>query len=196
MGLTERELCQDPLHGATDCPPMDCLRWYALAAKHQHERRIEVALRSNGFEALAPMYRVRRSWSDRMKEIDLPLFAGYVFCRFVYRQRVRVLNTPGVRGIVGFGHVPAPIPDGEISTIQAVLRSKLPVRPWPLLRPGDRVHVERGPLRGLEGTLLKEKNSLRLVVGVELLQRSIAAELDPYMIVPVRGPGVALARGA
>jgi transcription antitermination factor NusG len=91
-----------------------------------------------------------------MKEIDLPLFAGYVFCRFVYRQKVNLLNTPGVRRIVGFGTGPAPVAESEISAIQAMLQSKLPVRPWPFLKPGDRVRVERGPLRGIEGTRLRK----------------------------------------
>jgi transcriptional antiterminator RfaH len=192
MGLIQRELCENPaseehapntfaLHGTIDCP-----RWYALVVKHQHERLSEEALQSKGLETLVPMYRARRLWSDRMKEIDLPLFAGYVFCRFVYRQKVNLLNTPGVRRIVGFGTGPAPVPESEISAIQAMLQSKLPVRPWPFLKPGDRVRVERGPLRGIEGTLLREKDSLRLVVGIELLRRSLAAELEPDMIVPAR----------
>ncbi len=66
------------------------------------------------------------------------------------------------------------------------MASKLPLAPWPHLQPGDRVAVERGPLRGVEGVLLREKNSLCLIVGVEILQRSIAVELDPDMIVPLR----------
>jgi transcription antitermination factor NusG len=67
-----------------------------------------------------------------------------------------------------------------------VVASGLPVRPWPHLKPGDRVRIEDGPLRGVEGILLKEKESLRLVLGVELLQRSIAVELEPESIVPLR----------
>jgi len=160
--------------------------WYALVVKHQQERRTAEALESKGWETLAPMYRARRAWSDRIKELDMPLFAGYVFCRFVYAQKARLLNTPGVRKIVGFGSQPVPVLDAEISAIQTVLRSNLPVRPWPFLKPGDRVRVERGPLRGLEGTLLREKDTLQLIVSVQMLQRSLAAELDPEMIVPVR----------
>jgi transcription antitermination factor NusG len=161
-------------------------RWFAVSVKHQHERSVEGALAYQNFEALAPLYRVHNRWSDRVKQLDLPLFAGYVFCRFPYRDKVRVLNTPGVRQIVGFGAAPAPVDDAEIACIQAMQRSGVPVRPWPFLKPGDRVRVERGPLRGLTGTLIREKDTCRLVIGVDLLQRSIAAELDPSMIVPLR----------
>jgi len=196
MGLIERELCQNPnlgwippntfaLQGLDDGP-----EWYALVVKHQQERRTAEALELKGWEALAPMYRARRAWSDRTKELDMPLFAGYVFCRFVYGQKARLLNTPGVRRIVGFGSQPVPVLDAEISAIQTVLRSKLPVRPWPFLKPGDRVRVERGPLRGLEGTLLEEKDTLQLVVSVQMLQRSLAVELEPDSIVPLRASSV------
>ena len=70
--------------------------WYALTVKHQHEVAARSALEFKGFEALAPTYRARRRWSDRVKEIDLPLFAGYVFCKFPYGERAQVLDTPGV----------------------------------------------------------------------------------------------------
>jgi transcription antitermination factor NusG len=176
MGLTERELC------SRETGP----KWYALAVKHQHERRTEEALRLKEVETLVPLYRARNRWSDRLKEIHLPLFAGYVFCRFVPAERIGLLNTPGVRNIVGFGGKPAAIEDREIAAIQAVARSTLSAQPWPYLKAGDRVLVERGPLRGLEGTLLKEPDSVRLVISVELLQRSIAVEVEPDTIVPAR----------
>jgi transcription antitermination factor NusG len=160
-------------------------RWYALSVKHQHERAAEIALGWKGFEALAPTYRARRQWSDRSKNLELPLFSGYVFCRFDFDERIRVLDTPGVARIVGFGNGPAPVADEEIAAIKMVVASRLPVRPWPHLRPGDRVRIEDGPLRGVEGILLKEKGSLRLVLGVELLRRSIAVELEPESIVPL-----------
>jgi len=162
--------------------------WHALSVKHQHELAVQSALEFKGFEALAPTYRAQRRWSDRVKEIDLPLFAGYVFCRFPFAERTQVIDAPGVARVVEFGGQPAEISEAEIAAIRIVMASKLGVRPWPFLKPGDRVRVERGPLRGLEGTLLREmRSSLQLVIGVEMLQRSLAVELEPDMVVPVRG---------
>jgi transcription antitermination factor NusG len=176
MGLTWREPCPD---SALESAP-----WFALIVRHQHERSTHAALASRMLPSLVPTYKVRNRWSDRFKEIELPLFAGYVFCRFDLRQRTAVLTTPGVRSIVGFGGAPAPVDCAEIDAIETMMRSNLPIGPWPYLKPGDRVRVERGPLRGLEGTLLREKDRFRLVVGIELLQRSVAAELDPQMVTP------------
>jgi transcription antitermination factor NusG len=161
--------------------------WYALSVKHQHERAVRLALEFNGFEALAPTYRARRRWSDRVKEVDRPLFSGYVFCRFAFAERVRVMDAPGVARVVEFGGAPAEISEAEIAAIRAVMDSKLPVRPWPYLKLGDRVRVEHGPLRGIEGTLLREvvRERWQLVIGVEMLQRSLAVELESEMVVAV-----------
>ena len=146
-------------------------------------------LEFKGFEALAPTYRARRRWSDRIKEIDLPLFAGYVFCRFPVAERRTVVDAPGVAKVVEFAGQPAEILEREIRAIRLVMASNLPRRPWPFLKPGDRVRIERGPLRGVEGTLLREthREGLQLVIGVEILQRSLAVELGPDMVEPVKG---------
>jgi transcription antitermination factor NusG len=159
-------------------------KWYALTVRYQHERQIERALQSKGLERLVPLYRSRRSWSDRVKDVDLPLFAGYILCQFALAERVRVLDTPGVAKIVGFGGMPAALEDREITGIQRLLALNVPLAPWPYLKPGDRVRVERGPMAGLEGTMLRTKDALRLVIGLELLQRSVAVELDREAIVP------------
>jgi transcription antitermination factor NusG len=162
----------------------ETLQWYAITVQHQHERAVESALGWKKLETLVPLYRSRRRWSDRAKEILLPLLSGYVLCRFKLAERVSVLNTPGVRSLVGFGGTPAAIDEREIADIRTVSESGLGLGPWPYLKAGDRVRVERGPLRGVEGTLLREPDRLRLIVTVELLQRAMAVELDADMIVP------------
>jgi len=164
--------------------------WYALTVRYQHEVAVRSALEFKGFEAMAPTYRTRRRWSDRVKEIDLPLFAGYVFCRFTFAERVMVLDAPGVAKVVEFGGAPAEVSEAEIAAIRAVMDSRLPVRPWPYLKAGDRVRVERGPLRGVEGTLLREERDRpQLVIGIEMLQRSLAVEVEADIVTPVRARG-------
>ena len=169
--------------------------WYALTVKHQHEAAARSALEFKGFEALAPTYRVRRRWSDRVKEIDLPLFAGYVFCRFAFSERVNVIDVPGVARVVEFGGAPAEISEAEIGAIRTVMDlENAKVRRWPCLNPGDRVRVERGPLRGVEGTLMREERGrMQLVIGIEMLQRSLAVEVDADMVTPVPGARWAVA---
>jgi transcription antitermination factor NusG len=163
------------------------LHWYAVHVRHQHERAVARALSHNNFETFLPLYRSRRQWSDRVKVLELPLFPTYVFARFREVQRVQVLRTPGVRSIVSFNHRLAPVRDEEIQSLQVMVRSGVPIEPWPILREGQRVRVERGPLQGVEGILLRFKNSWRVVVGVEILQRAVAAEVDRDVVRPCTG---------
>ncbi|HEV2198905.1 MAG TPA: UpxY family transcription antiterminator [Bryobacteraceae bacterium] len=207
MGLTVRELypnspcgafgsiapsaadaaCANPPCGHQQRPA--AVPWYALSVKHQHERTVETALVEQGFEAFSPTYSSRRQWSDRAKEIALPLFAGYAFCRFPNEAKTQVLRTPAIWRVVEFGGRPAAVADAEIEALRSIVASGLPVRPWPHLKPGDRVRIERGPLRGVEGVLIREKDALEFIVGVEMLQRSVAVRIEGAAVAPVASCG-------
>ncbi|MFN3322411.1 MAG: transcription termination/antitermination protein NusG [Bryobacteraceae bacterium] len=165
----------------------DCsqLRWFALRVKARHEKNIAWVLRQKGYEEFLPLYHCERKWSDRMKQLELPLFPGYVFCRFDPRHRLPILTTPGVALIVGNGKTPEPVEDQEIEVLQAVVHSRLSAQPWPFLQVGQRVRIVRGALCGLEGLLVDFRKSLRLVVSVTLLQRSVAVEVDQEWVRPV-----------
>jgi transcription antitermination factor NusG len=160
-------------------------QWYALTVPYQHERQTEKALQSKGWETLVPLYRSRRQWSDRTKDVEMPLFAGYVLCHFNLTDRIHVLDTPGVSTIVGFGDGPAALEVSEIATIQRIVSSNLPLAPWPYLKAGDRVRVEHGPMRGQEGTLVRTNDSMHLVINIDGLQRSIAVHVGREAVVPV-----------
>ncbi len=164
--------------------------WYAVGVKHQHEQAVRSALEFKGFETWVPTYRAHRTWSDRVKALERPLFAGYVFCRFPFSERTKIFDTPGVTRVVAFGGKPAEINESEMIAIRAVIASNLPARPWPHLKAGDRVSIEHGPLRGIEGTVIRDRLKahcgLCFVVGVQLLQRYIAVDLEPEMLAPLR----------
>jgi transcription antitermination factor NusG len=159
--------------------------WFALRLRSRYENTVATILGGKGYEWFLPLYKSRRSWSDRIKEIQLPLFPGYIFCRFDLQHRLPILTTPGVVTVVGIGKRPIPIDDAEIAAIQAAVRSGIPSRPWPFLRIGQRVRVEYGPLCGLEGILLDFKGQRRLVLSVTLLQRSVAVEVDDAWVIPI-----------
>jgi transcription antitermination factor NusG len=111
--------------------------------------------------------------------MNLPLFPGYLFCRFRPVERVKVLDVPAVIQVLGFAGTPAPISDNEIGAIQTMVRSRLALTPWPYLRSGQCVRIEYGPLAGLEGIIVKaEDTNPRVVASVTLLQRSVAAEIE------------------
>jgi transcription antitermination factor NusG len=160
--------------------------WFAVRTRSNFEQLTATLLRSKGLEEFLPAAMTRRRWSDRVKTIETPLFPGYVFCRFDVQNRLPVLTTPGVVGIVGIGKQPVAIPDHEIANIRSILRSGLAAQPWPFLRVGERILIDRGPLAGTEGILLRMKGEWRLVASIDLLQRSIAVEVDRDWVKPVR----------
>ncbi len=135
-------------------------------------------LSQRGLESFLPLYQARRRWSDRVKEVDLPLFPGYIFCRFVSEERMPILTTPSVLGIAGIGKEPLPIDDDEIEAIRRVVESGLGLAPEPFLEKGRRVRINAGSLEGLEGMIEDVRHKHRLILSVTLLQRSIAVDID------------------
>ena len=184
-------VCQIPAQSLETVPstgalPGDNRCWYAIRTQSKFENLAPATLRGKGYEEFLPLYRSRRRWSDRVKELDLPLFPGYLFCRFdVHDRLLPILTTPGVISIVGAGKTPIAVPDEEIATVQAILRSGLPSRPWPCLTAGSKVLIERGPLAGIEGIALRVDKTFRLVVSVLLLQRSVAVEIERDWVRPI-----------
>ncbi len=158
--------------------------WFALTVGPSHERRAERALLNQGFETYLPVYRVRRQWSDRMKNLDTILFPGYVFCRFTYQDRLRVLNSPGVRSVVTTGREPAPVSEDELAAIRTLLASGRPILPWPYLRIGQKVVIRDGQFASLRGVILRAKDSWRVVVSVEALSCSLSIEVGADLLAP------------
>ncbi len=164
-------------------------RWFALRVKSRCEKVVALMAQNRGFQEFLPVYRCRRRWSDRHKEVDLPLFPGYVFCRLDPQHRLPLLTIPGVVHFVGIGKAPAPIEDAEIAAIQAAVHSGLSAEPWPFLQVGQRVRLDGGPLRGLEGILVGTANHHRIVISVMLLRRSVAVSIDRDWVTPLDSAG-------
>jgi transcription elongation factor/antiterminator RfaH len=152
--------------------------WYAVQCWLRKESMIAAQLEGQGFECFLPKYKSLREWSDRKKEVEQPLFPGYLFCRFDYTQRRPVVVTPGVLQVVGCGRTPTPIEEREIEAIQIAVASGVPGQPWPYLEVGEKVRIHTGKLSGLEGILVNFKGHHRVVLSVTLLQRSVALEVD------------------
>ena len=159
--------------------------WYAIYTRHQHEKTVAESLSNNGIEVFLPTYGAIRQWKDRKKHLLLPLFPCYVFLHGGLDRRVKVLSTPGVYSFVGVGGQPAAIQETEIEAIRKAVTSGLRAEPFPFLQCGDRVRVKAGPLMGIEGILIRKKSSYRLILSAELLQKSIAVEVDAFSVEPL-----------
>jgi transcription antitermination factor NusG len=162
--------------------------WFALQVRTRNEAGVAEQLGGQGYDRFLPLYKVRKRWSDRIKEVNAPLFPGYLFCRFNPQDRLPILKTPGVMQIVGFKNGPVAVDESEIRALQTVVAAGAPQQPWPFLTAGDRVRIESGPLLGLEGILTEVRSSHRLVLSVTLLQRSVAVEIDSALVAAITLP--------
>jgi transcription antitermination factor NusG len=160
--------------------------WRALIVRSRHEKVAAQALRSRGLEEFLPLYLSKRAWSDRTKMIDMPLFPGYVFCRFNDTERLRAISAPGVTSVVGFGGKDAVVEEHELESVRRMLAAGLSVEPWSYVRAGHLVEIHSGPLSGLRGQVVREKGLWRLIVNVDLLQRSVSAELERDMVQAIK----------
>ena len=173
-----QSMAEDLTRGETEANP----GWHAIYTRHQHEKVITSLLSDKGFEVFLPLQTVARRWKDRTKQLSLPLFPCYVFIRGGLQRRFDIVTTPGFHSFVGIGDQPATIPQEEIQAIRQAFASGSRVEPYPFLRFGDRVRIRSGPLEGIEGILVRKKRSVRLVLSVELLEKSVAVEVDAFLV--------------
>lgn len=178
MSLTQAKPCPIPdLDFTATCVSIESASWYAAYTLPRHEKAVAEQLSIRQVETYLPLYLSARRWAGRRALVQLPLFPGYVFVRIRADERVRVLDHPGVLRLVTFNGRPAPLPDGEIDRLRVALELGN-AEPFPFLVAGRRVRVRTGPLAGLEGTILRRKGRMRLVVSVETILRSIIFDLD------------------
>ena len=166
-------------------PDVGSDRWYALYVRSRHEKAVENSLRNKGYSVFSPSYRTKRKRVDRIAEIEVALFPGYVFCQFDSNKRLPILITPGVVGVVGRGNRPEPVDDTEIASIRTVALAGRSVQPWPFLRLGQRIRMQSGPLTGVEGIFLRDEDEDHLIVSVTLLQRAVSVVIEKDSVSPV-----------
>lgn len=166
----------------THCPGLPsigcALLWYAAYTSANHEKRVAEQLTRRSVEHFLALYQTVRRWKDRRVKLELPLFPGYVFVRIALNDRLQVLQVPGVAKLVGFRGTPTALPTEEIDALRTSLAGGVRAEPHPYLVAGRRVRVRSGSFAGMTGILVKRKNRVRFVVSLELIQRSIAVEMD------------------
>ncbi len=150
-------------------------QWFAVRTKSNREQITAGSLTGQGYETFLPTFQSDKTRSpERMTR--RPLFPGYLFCRFDFRQRLPILQTTGVVHIVSIGNVPAPLRDDEIESLKIVIESDAELDRYPSLIAGQLVRLTEGPLAGAQGIIVRSGGKL-LVVSITLLQRSVSVSV-------------------
>lgn len=164
-------------------PVQEQPQWYAVRTRSRHEKMVSQQLEMQGIETFLPVVRRTRKWSDRVKEVELPLFSGYNFVRIRLSsgERLQVLKASGVAGFVGSRGAEA-IPESQIRDIRTVLKYKVPFEEHPMLDVGQRVRIRGGSLDGVEGVLAAHNGNQSLTICLEPIQRSISIRVQGYQV--------------
>jgi transcription antitermination factor NusG len=152
--------------------------WYAAYTASRHEKTVAEHLRQRDVECFLPLYESVRRWNNGRHRVQLPLFPSYIFVRMALRDRLRVLQVPGLVQLVTFQGAPASLPESEITTIRGALASGVQAQPYRYLSEGSKVEICHGPLQGMRGVLLRHQGQFRVVISVEMIMRSIVVEVD------------------
>jgi transcriptional antiterminator NusG len=168
-----------------ECDPMSShldTRWYVVQTCPRHEKCVYRQLFLRNVESFLPLYKAVHRWKDRRKELDLPLFPGYIFVHIPAAGYLKVLQISSVVRLVGARGAPEPLLDAEIESLREGLH-RLDAEPCAYLKIGRKVRIRSGPLSNMEGILIRKVNSYRVVLSVDAIMRSIAVEIDPADII-------------
>jgi transcription antitermination factor NusG len=160
-------------------------RWYAVWTRSRHEKSVSDHLSRKDLETFLPLYSTIRRWKNGDHRVEMPLFPGYTFVRMRLEDHLQVLKVAGVVRLVGFGSMPTPLEDGQVESLRRALGAGVKAEPHPYLTAGRRVRITAGPLAGREGLLVRWKSALRVVLSVDLIQRSILVDTEAQALEPV-----------
>ena len=157
-------------------------KWYALQVRPKWEQRVARVLSLKGYTVFAPTFTIRKPGRPRGSDTTAPIFPAYVLCRYEATVAHRMVDSPCVIRLVGYGHTPTPVDDREMASLQLLYASGLPSYPWQYYRRGQRIRVTSGALAGVEGYFVRIKGTDRVIVNLTILQRSIMVEFDGAMV--------------
>ena len=163
--------------------------WFVVWTESRAEKMVESRIASLGLEPWLPTVTERRRWSDRWREVETPLFPGYLFARPAAQWHT-VLHTPGVLTVVKSGGRPAQISDNFIQQLRgAITRGGTTVQPIPAearFEPGDEVIVQDGPLRGIQGIVREVWGARQLIIWVSAIARGVGLKIGAALVAPVQ----------
>jgi transcription antitermination factor NusG len=186
-----REDCFKGLGGSMNVDSGHCSddrSWFAVWTRSRQEKVAASMLEVLGVSHFLPLKSELRQWSDRKQTVYVPLFSGYLFVQMNLSKdsRLQVLKAvPGIVGFVGNSAGPSPIPNQQIEDIRTVLTRGIECSVLPLLNEGEPVRVVRGPLSGVEGSIIRSNSTSRMLISIAMIHKTIAVSVSRDDVVPI-----------
>jgi transcription antitermination factor NusG len=161
--------------------------WFVIWTESRAEKRVEQRIAALGLSPWLPTVKERHRWSDRWREVIIPLFPGYLFARARSVEWHKVLRTPGVLTVVKHEGRPALLADSFVTGLREAIE-RVGAAPEPVdYSPGDEVViVQEGPLKGLRGVVSERRSGRQLVIWVSQIGRGVAFTLGSALVMKAR----------
>jgi transcription antitermination factor NusG len=157
--------------------------WWAVYTKSRQEKALARDLFARQIPFYLPLVEKTTYYGNRPIASRLPIFANYVFLYASEDERVVSLTTNRVSRTL---HVNDPEAlRRDLTHLRHLIASGTPLTVESRWMPGQRVRIKRGPLAGLEGTILKRRGQTRLLVSVEFLQQGASMAVDDFLLEPI-----------
>jgi hypothetical protein len=157
--------------------------WWAVHTLSRQEKSLARQLLGHGIPFYLPLVAKDNLIRGRRVRSWIPLFGGYVFLFGDESERVKGLATKRVSRIL-------PVSDQnrlkyDLGQIQRLIAADAPLTVERRLTSGRSVRIKKGPMAGLEGTVLSRRATTRLLVAVTFLQQGVSVELDDFLLEPI-----------
>jgi transcription termination/antitermination protein NusG len=159
-------------------------KWYAVHTRSRFEQKVFDGIHSKSIEVFLPRIQVISRRKDRHKKIYVPLLPGYVFVNSLLEpaEYLNILKTAGVVRLIGFEGKPVPARDDEINSLMILNGTDRTVQNTEYMSKGDRIMIMDGPLKGLVGFYIKAKGQGKVIVSVDLLNRSLEVDVEDWAL--------------
>lgn len=175
----------------TDAPVAHADPWFVIWTDSRAEKKVEERIAALGLTPWLPIVKERHRWSDRWREVECPLFPGYLFARATNAYWPQILRTPGVLTVVKEGGKPALLAGSFITSLRDAIEREGAAPEAVTERveytPGDEVVVQEGLLRGVRGIVREIRSKRQLVIWVAEIGRGVAFGIGTAMVKTVRG---------
>ena len=158
-------------------------KWCVAHTKARNEKALAWELLKKDIAYFLPMVEKTTVSRGRRSRSLVVLFSGYVFLCGSREDRYAAMTTNRIAStieVIDQGRLVK-----ELGSIQKALEAPKKLDPFPYLRTGKKCLVTSGPLKGVEGILVRRKNISRLVLQVQVLGQAVATEIDASLLEPI-----------
>ncbi len=157
--------------------------WYVIQTRSRFEKKCTNYLIKCGVSAYLPLTKKKNVWSDRIKEVEVPLFPGYLFIQFSENERYKILNTPGIVRFVSFGGKYATVNSKHLEAIKIAISTNFELEVIDTtFEPGQEVLITSGPFKDNYAQIIRHNGKGKLLLSLYSIGKGIVLEIGQTQV--------------